>query len=218
VRLVCLCLLLVGTSLRASAAPAEVEQTDLAKRRYETGKWLYEHERYEEALVEFQAAKLASPRPELDYNIGLCLAAVGRPSEAADALRRYVASRPNDANADDARHQIVELDKKVVAAAITAPPPRRSRAPIALGLGVTGLVLLATSVGTGAVVLAHRDDVATYDRNRALAITTDVLWSVGGGLAISGLVVYLTDPARRSKRNERRPQLGTTFVAASSAP
>jgi tetratricopeptide (TPR) repeat protein len=173
------------------------DEVDLAKRRFETGKWLYEHERYDQALVEFEAAKLASKRPQLDYNIGLCQEHLGHLNEAAEAFRRYVTALPDDAESSELRSRIARLDAELLAA--RPMPPYRSHRRLAIGLGATGLVLGGIGIALGSVVLATRDDGAVYDRNHAMAITTDVLLPVGGAVALSGLVVWLID-----RKHERR--------------
>jgi tetratricopeptide (TPR) repeat protein len=191
-RLIYVCaVMLLGGAGMASAGP---DETDLARRRYETGKWLYQHGRLAEALVEFKAARQVSTRPELDYNIGLCEDQLGRRAEAAEAYRRFVEARPDDPGAVEVRGRIAVLDAQLLEAGPRHPRRRR----LALGLGVAGLALGAGGIALGSVVLAQRSDAALYDRNRAMAITTDVLLPLGGALALSGLVVYLVD--RRERR------------------
>jgi tetratricopeptide (TPR) repeat protein len=177
----------------AQAQPAG-ESTDLARRRYETGKWLYQHARYQEALTEFLAAREVSPRPELDYNIGLCQEHLDHPAEAAEAFRRFVEARPSDPESAEVRVHIANLDARLLA----SRPARPIRRGLALGLGLGGIGIALVGAATGSVVLARRDEASSYDQNRALAITTDVLLPVGGVLALSGLVVYLVD--RRAPR------------------
>jgi tetratricopeptide (TPR) repeat protein len=182
--------------------PARAQTTDdvdLAKRRYETGRWLYEHQRYDEALTEFRAAKMVSKRPQLDYNIGLCEEQLGHLNEAAEAYRRFVHARPDDFETDELRSRIARLDALILAAR-PPPPPYRAHRSLALGLGVTGLVLGATGIALGSVVLARRHDDALYDQNHAMAVTTDVLLPVGGTLALAGLVVWLVDRKHQRAR------------------
>ena len=193
---VLLCLLIAGSTPSHVAAAADgSDQTELARRRYDTGKWLYSHDRYAEALIEFQAAQLAASPPELDFNIGQCLRQLGRPSEAADAFRRYLTARPDDPNGEDLRGEIAGLDAQVLARS----GRRSAHTHLALGLGTGGLALVLAGVDTGSVVLARRHDAARYDQNRALAITTDLLLPAGAVLAVSALVVYLVD-RKASKR------------------
>ncbi len=176
------------------------EEVELARRRYETGKWLYEHHRYAEALTEFRAAQVLTHRPQLDYNIGLCEEQLGHHNEAAEAYRRFVVARPEEAESLDVRGRIARLDAVVLASLPPRPPPRLHRG-LSIGLGASGLVLGATGIALGSVVLARRHDAASYDQNRAMAISTDLLLPAGGALALAGLIVYLVD--RRAQRRAR---------------
>ena len=56
-------------SALASAQPADPD-TEAAKRHFDRGKALYEQQRYDEALGEFETARALKPLPELLYNIG----------------------------------------------------------------------------------------------------------------------------------------------------
>src|SRR4051812_12298103 len=98
-----------------SVAVADEADTELARRRFETGKLLYDRGRYDQALVELQSAQASLQRPELDYNIGLCLDKLGRAREAADALERYIQARPDDGEAAGIWQLIAELRARAVA-------------------------------------------------------------------------------------------------------
>ncbi len=89
------------------------------------GLLLYQRGRYSDALRELEAAKAALARPEFDYNIGLCLAKLDRPEEAADALERFVTARPDDPEAPSIRTRILELRRQV-----KPPPPEIDHPPL----------------------------------------------------------------------------------------
>jgi hypothetical protein len=97
---------------------------------------------------------------------------------------------------------------------VTAPPPSRPNVPgsprftdaaqgrAAVGLGVSALALVVAGAATGGVVLAEKSeyhqscdhvcDAGLYGRAHALAVTTDVLLSVGAAAAVTSVVLTLT--------------------------
>jgi hypothetical protein len=76
----------------------------------------------------------------------------------------------------------------------------------AIGLGSSALGLFIAGAATGGVVLADKSayhhscdqvcDAGLYDRARALAVTTDVLFAVGAAGAVTSLVLTLVRPAK----------------------
>ena len=108
---------------------------ELARQRYLTGTVLYQRGRYADALVELERGKQADPKPEFDYNIGLCLQKLGRASEAADAYERFLAVRPQDREAEMLRAEIARLRASAavvsVPSAVAAPTPPAGGAPAA---------------------------------------------------------------------------------------
>ncbi len=94
-----------------------------------------------------------------------------------------------------------------------ARPPRlidTTQGRAAIGLGAAALAIFGTSAVTGGVVLADKGryqdscnnlcDGALYNRAHALAVTTDVLFGVGGAVAITSLVLFLVHPRRAHAR------------------
>ena len=103
---------------------AEAGDRELARQRYLTGTMLFQRSRYADALVELERGNQADPRPEFDYNIGLCLEKLGRAAEAADAFERFLAARPHDSEAEALRADIVRLRQSAAPPiAATAPSP-----------------------------------------------------------------------------------------------
>jgi len=80
----------------------------------------------------------------------------------------------------------------------------RSVVPLVL-MGTGGALLLGSAV-TGGLALGNASDLdekcdgsicppsekSGVDATKTLAITTDVLWGVGGALAVTGLILFLT--------------------------
>jgi tetratricopeptide (TPR) repeat protein len=122
---------LLVCSLAPTFAGADEGDKEMARKRYEMGMLLFQRGKYAESLKELQAAKAAFDRPEFDYNIGLCLAKLDRPGEAADALERFVTARPNDPEAPTIRSRITELRQQLQKPPPVEPepPPPRTRAP-----------------------------------------------------------------------------------------
>jgi tetratricopeptide (TPR) repeat protein len=99
-----------------------------------------------------------------------------------------------------------------VVATVEPPPVHRPRlvdtmqGRAAIGLGAAALGLFIGGAATGGVVLADKHDYqascdrvcdsALYGRARTLAITTDVLFAVGGAAAVTSLVLFLAHPHR----------------------
>src|SRR5207302_1891705 len=97
---------------------------ELARTRFKAGQALFQRGRAAEALAEFEEGKRSFALPEFDYNIGLCLAKLGRPGDAADALQRYIDARPDDPEATGIWRMIAELRAEAARHAVgSAPPP-----------------------------------------------------------------------------------------------
>ena len=93
---------------------AEAGDRELARQRYMTGTILYQRGRFADALVELERGKQADPRPEFDYNLGLCFEKLGRAAEAADAYERFLAARPQDREAQALRASVARLRQQAV--------------------------------------------------------------------------------------------------------
>src|SRR6476659_6936169 len=100
---------LLAALLVCSVARADDADREIARKRYEMGLLLFQRGKYSDALRELQAAKATVDRPELDYNIGLCLVKLDRPADAAEALERFVNARPTAPEAPNIRARIAEF-------------------------------------------------------------------------------------------------------------
>jgi hypothetical protein len=80
---------------RAQISPAkeqakEKEGKRAAQEHLTRGNGLFTHDRYAEALEEFQAAFAAFPSPKLQFNLGQCERALGHDAAAIDHFQRFL--------------------------------------------------------------------------------------------------------------------------------
>jgi tetratricopeptide (TPR) repeat protein len=173
--------------LMALVAQADEPDKELARQRYKTGQALFQRGRAADALKEFEEGKRSFALPEFDYNIGLCLAKLDRPGEAADALESYMQAKPDDPDAAGIWRMIAELraeavrrEKAEVARRqaepsptpmpqlVPPPPPppidyslREKRATFtsaAIATVVIGGVMIVAALGTGGAALNRYDE------------------------------------------------------------
>jgi tetratricopeptide (TPR) repeat protein len=216
-------LIAVAVVLVLVAAPARADDVQGARRRFAVGRALFESGRYAEALAEFEAGDGLHHRPEFDYNIGQCLAKLGRYAEAADALERYLQARPDDPEATAMWREVARMRARPgpppAPPSLPPPPPRRalrSAQTAAIALGAVATAALISSAVTGGLALSTRDQYdsgcaagrcsdSTYDGGRNLAIATDVLLAVGVSAAVTAIVLAATSraPAMRAALDGR---------------
>jgi len=117
------------------AAPARAE-TDVEKARahFRTGQAHFQAGRYDEAIVEYQAAYELARRPELLFNIGSAYRKKAEVTHAAadkraavDYYRRYLGADPAAKAATDATAYINSLERELEE---EAPPPVPAPAPV----------------------------------------------------------------------------------------
>ncbi len=154
-------------------AHADDADTQAARRHFERAALLYEQERYEEAIGEFQTAREIKPVPAFDYNIGKCFDRLERWKEAADAYERYLGAQPDAAGATELTARVALLRARQRAEAespkkkpgesptvVTTPPALIAGVPAARarpiykrawfwGAVVGGVAAVALGVGLG---------------------------------------------------------------------
>ena len=102
--------------------------TEAARRHFERGIDLYAHEKYDEAIVEFERARELRNAPALEYNIARCHDRLEHWREAADAYQRYLDGTPNAPERASLTERIAQLRARqarqapVAAPAVAAPP------------------------------------------------------------------------------------------------
>jgi tetratricopeptide (TPR) repeat protein len=108
----------------AHARAVDDPDLEIAQRHFASGTKFYQHKRYAPALREFQAARVAKPVPELDYNIARCLDRMERYADALTAYERYIDARANASDGPAVRERIAALKTRVPTA--TAKPKAKA--------------------------------------------------------------------------------------------
>jgi tetratricopeptide (TPR) repeat protein len=84
---------------------------DKARELYKKGKSAFEANQYQEAYDAFKQAYLLSQEPALLYNIASALQGLDRPHDAAEALRSYLRTVPNDPDKPEIEKRIANLEE-----------------------------------------------------------------------------------------------------------
>jgi tetratricopeptide (TPR) repeat protein len=161
----------------AMAADADPD-TEVARRHFRKGSELYLAEQYEQAVREFEAARVLKPAPELDYNIARCYDRLGRWQEALEAYQRYLSRVGDAADAREARERVAILESRVqkpkpspveeaaplVTPSVSAPAearPAKRRVPVwaPVVVGVVALGALASGLGLYLSTASSFDDL-----------------------------------------------------------
>jgi tetratricopeptide (TPR) repeat protein len=119
------------TLLAASALAQPVLDPDeeVARKHFAVGIGYYDAGEYQSALREFRAAYTAKPAPGFQFNIGRCLDRMEQWSEAADAYERYLAGKPDAADAAEVRQRIKALRARGEPPPATVTPPPATVTP-----------------------------------------------------------------------------------------
>jgi tetratricopeptide (TPR) repeat protein len=107
--LLAVCLLLFAF-VRAAHAEDPAERT--AKRHYERGQKLFNLQKFDDALDQFQKAFDAKPIPGFLFNIGQCQRNLGDYDAAIFSFKRYLKLDPEAENREQVESLIDELEQK----------------------------------------------------------------------------------------------------------
>jgi tetratricopeptide (TPR) repeat protein len=202
----------------ARATPADDPDTEIARRHFETARTLYEHARYEEAIVEFEAARRARPVAELEYNIARCLDRLERWEQAIARYERYLAAAAPGPEKESVSARVAELRPRVDEArarALAEAPRRRPRWYVApTVLGVAALALGGAGAGlVGSVAGPYRDlDVgacalgcprSTYEHLENRAIAGYAVLGVAGAVAVVDVALWIALSRKVRPRTDR---------------
>ncbi|MBL9007395.1 MAG: hypothetical protein JNJ46_24270 [Myxococcales bacterium] len=169
-----------GKAAVASAPPKELQVSEprqqAAREHFMRGVDLYTQGNYPNAWLEFSAAYQIVPLVDLLNNMARCEVRMGRPRDALDHFKRFIAARPNDQDAEYINQEIARLEGELgrktnttqVAEAAEAPaskpPPRVPVASI-----FAGAATIAAAVA-GGVTLGLVN--GRYNDLRAICATT----------------------------------------------
>jgi len=98
--------MVLGTSVGALAQDDEPSDDERAAMHFQAAQSYFDDENFEQALVEFRAARELSARPELIYNVGLTLERLGRWDEAAETHRQFLEEAPDHRDAGEAERRM----------------------------------------------------------------------------------------------------------------
>ena len=120
-------LLLLALALGSvGTARASDDARAAARSHFERGNELAGNGAYEAALAEFRQAYETSPHFAVLYNVGLCHVALGRPVEAIEVFRKYLAEGRSEvpaARRDEIEAKIATLESRLAELTITADRP-----------------------------------------------------------------------------------------------
>jgi len=219
--------LALGAAGTAAAQPEPTPRQRAIKLNEESAA-LYQAGRFREAADILRVAYRLHPSPTIVYNLGRALEGLGDVAGAVQAYEQYLATAGTvpDRAAIEARLRALRdrLARLTPPASGPSPPtsgpgppPPRPRGPLRrlAPYGVAGLGVV--TLGVGAVVAGvaweryqtAKDDpgqvsaAATHARARDLARTANILFAVGGGVAVAGAVWLLLDRPWREAARDR---------------
>lgn len=134
---------------------------DAARAHFFRGVELYQQANYANAWLEFTSAYQLVPRTALLNNMARCEVKIGRPAEALQHFKDYLASSPDDPDAEYIRQEIARLEGELGRRATTAqkatveqqaaeaaPSPPRRVPVYSIALGATTLAALIAGAAT----------------------------------------------------------------------
>jgi tetratricopeptide (TPR) repeat protein len=125
-----------GRAAAQAEPPPPGARDDEARGLFEAGKAAYEDGRFEDALAYFERAYALSPRPGLQYNLGLAYDRLRRDAEALQAFETYLSEQPDPAREQEVQNRVralrehlarraeVERAQAAVAPAVAPAPPK----------------------------------------------------------------------------------------------
>ncbi|HNN93861.1 MAG TPA: hypothetical protein PKI03_16375 [Pseudomonadota bacterium] len=117
----------------ATAPPKELQVSEprqqAAREHFMRGVDLYSQANYPNAWLEFSAAYQIVPLIDLLNNMARCEVRMGRPRDALDHFKRFIAARPNDQDAEYINQEIARLEGELGRRASSGPAPDQTEAP-----------------------------------------------------------------------------------------
>ena len=195
---------------------------DEARNYFEQGRVAFEAADYERALVYFRHAYRLSPRPELQYNIGVAAHRLQREKEALAAFEQYLAETQEPVREVEVRERIEALRQSLEereataralseakmryqAAETTAPATDRARMPTSTIAGGTALAAVGAA-GVVAMAVGLSRDGSCNDERGGVCVTRNAAtpWTYAYGalglVALAGSATWFGVSYRRTKR------------------
>ncbi len=205
----------------ALAAPAAAQPREEARRLYQQGVAAFDARDFATALARFQQAYVQMQRPELLVNVGATFEQLGRPADALETYRRYLALAPAAPDRPAIEARVARLAASSpppappppapppAAAARAAPPPSpATRAPsppvwpwVLVGGGAAvaaaGVVLLVLpgDPGEDRSIVSERAYLDAVARREAITVAGGVALGVGVVAAAAGVVGLALRPS-----------------------
>jgi tetratricopeptide (TPR) repeat protein len=192
----------------------------------------YGAQRYDEAIENFQRAYALRPQAELIYNIARVYERSVRREEAIEHYQRFL-ELPNTTaelraraiNSLEALHNELEAMERARQRE-TPPPPQPLPPPVdeppnvlgALGWALIGLggAALATGAVFGGLALSEEtateeanslaDQQLHLDRGENFALAADLLFGIGGALAVTGAILLIVRATRGDADEDEQTQ------------
>ncbi len=201
----------LGQAPSAGDPPADDPKIEAAKQHHDKGVEFFESGDYESALTEFKATYDLSKRQDVLFNMAVATDKLGRYSESAGYLERYLTLEPG---AKDAKELLAKVRTKMAASASAALPPTRrtaSKPPAGASVLVAlGASLLIADIGTAAAgyslssrVESQPLDLWTYLDSEAqgqrLNQASAALLAIGLSASLAGVTWHLVAYGRQHR-------------------
>lgn len=204
----------LGQTPGAGDPPAGDPKIEAAKQHHDKGVEFFEAGDYESALTEFKATYDLSKRQDVLFNMAVATDKLGRYSESAGYLERYLTLEPG---AEDAKDLLAKVRAKIAASATTAsaatPPTLRTASKPPAGASVLvalGASLLIADIGTAAAgyslssrVESQPLDLWTYLDSEAqgqrLNQASAALLAIGLSTSLAGVTWHLVAYGRQHR-------------------
>ncbi len=159
--------------LAPSTAAADDAATRSARRHFTKGEKLFALGRFDDALLQYEAAFEAKPLPGFLFNIAQCHRNLGNIDQAIFSYRKYLREQPDAENREAVERLIEELEEEKERTGgggviLRDPPlddrkPRTARKPIYARWWFWGGVAAVAGAGTGTYLLTRDGSVPTTD-------------------------------------------------------
>jgi len=153
------CLACIGTFFGTSVAHAEDPSERSAKRHYDRGQKLFNLQKFDEALDQFQKAYDAKPIPNFLFNIGQCHRNLGDYESAIFSFKKFLKLDPEAENRELVEKLIENLEQKLAEGDTERLGLRKKKRPPAVienGQPIykkwwfwTGLAVVSVGAGVG---------------------------------------------------------------------